>query len=290
MTDGTLTITNNTAIIQKVSAKDHVAQSFAMVDPDTITDTYTAPIKKESKNEQEEITIDPSNLLSATTKQLFADACNQFKRVFGSDLPKYNGTFGKVEAVIHIPNALPPSARLKEVPWYPKTLLVELQQKMDELTEKGAMARPQDIGVNIEAMSPSFLVKKKPPSNGYRLVTSFGNLAAYVRTAPSPMPSVDTTLRRMSAWKWIITADISQAYHQLSLSKESLKYAGVCTPFKGARVYTTAAMGMPDSEVALTELTSALFGQMQMDGQVEILMDDVYIGAENPEKLLARWR
>ena len=152
------------------------------------------------------------------------------------------------------------------------------------------MARPQDIGVNVEAMSPSFLVKKKPPSNGYRLVTSFGNLAAYVKTAPSPMPSVDGILRRMASWKWLIKADILQAYHQLPLSKESLKYAGVSTPFKGARVYTTAAMGMPGSEVALTELTAALFGQMQMDSQVEILMDDVYIGADSPEELLARWK
>ena len=64
----------------------------------------------------------------------------------------------------------------------------------------------------------------------------------------------------------------------------------MCTPFKGARVYTTAAMGMPGSEVALTELTSALFGQMQTDGQVEILMDDVYVGADNPDELLARWK
>ena len=46
---------------------------------------------------------------------------------------------------------------------------------------------------------------------------------------------------------------------------------------------------MPGSEVALTELTAALFGQMQMDGQVEILMDDVYIGADDPKELLARW-
>ena len=225
MTDGTITITNTSAMIQKINAKDHVAQSFAMVDPETITDSYTEPPKKEPKKEPQDdvnkITIDPSNLLPAETKQQFADACKQFSQVFGPDLPKYNGAFGRVEAVIHIPKSLPPSERLKEVPWYPKTLLVELQQKMDELTEKGAMARPQDIGVNIEAMSPSFLVKKKPPSNGYRLVTSFGNLAAYVRTAPSPMPCVDTILRRISAWKWIVTADISQAYHQLSLSKES---------------------------------------------------------------------
>ena len=103
------------------------------------------------------------------------------------------------------------------------------------------------------------------------------------------MTSTDNVLRRMASWNWIITADISQAYHQIPLSKESLKYAGVSTPFKGSRVYTTAAMGMPGSEVALTELTAALFGQMQMDGQVEVLMDDIYIGADSPEELLARW-
>ena len=49
-------------------------------------------------------------------------------------------------------------------------------------------------------------------------------------------------------------------------------------------------MGMPGLEVALTELTAALFGQMQMDGQVEVLMDDIYIGADSPEELLARWK
>ena len=103
------------------------------------------------------------------------------------------------------------------------------------------------------------------------------------------MPSVDNILRRMASWKWLITADISQAYHQIPLARKSQKYAGVSTPFKGIRVYTTAAMGMPGSEVALTELTAALFGQMQMDGQLEILMDDVYIGADNPKELLARW-
>ena len=169
--------------------------------------------------EPDEIKVDPSNLLPPEIRQQFSDTCKEFEEVFGSDLPKYNRIFGKVEAVINIPNTLPPSARLKEVPWYPKSLLTELQQTFDELEGKGAMARPQDIGVNLEAMSPSFLVKKKPPSNGYRLVTSFGNLAAHVKTAPSPMASTDNVLRRMASWKWIITADISQAYHQLPLSR-----------------------------------------------------------------------
>ena len=55
------------------------------------------------------------------------------------------------------------------------------------------------------------------------------------------------------------------------------------------RVYTTAAMGMPGSETALSELTSALFGQLRMEGILEVLMDDIYCGADTPEELLANW-
>ena len=63
------------------------------------------------------------------------------------------------------------------------------------------------------------------------------------------------------------------AYHQIELAPESQKFAGIASPFKGLRVYTTAAMGMPGSEFALTELTSLLFGDMRKQGALEVLMD-----------------
>ena len=103
----------------------------------------TKPLPKKVEKHTDEITVDPSNLLSPDMKQKFVDACQKFKKVFASDLPKYNGAFGKVEAVIHMPGALPPSTRLKEVPWYPKTLLAEMQVKFDELEAKGAVKKPQ---------------------------------------------------------------------------------------------------------------------------------------------------
>ena len=286
-----ITITNRSTQVQKIPAKDYVAETYPLVDPNKFfREMPGQPSESKPEPTWRDVTIDPSGLLHPEVRSEFQKTCENFASVFQSDLPKYNGAFGKVEAVINLPSALPPSARLKEVPWYPKKLLGELQEKFDELDRKGALVRPQDVGINVEAMSPSFLVKKKPPSNGYRLVTSFGSLAAHVRTPPSPMPSTDSILRRMASWKWIITTDISQAYHQIPLSSDSLKYAGVCTPFKGARVYTTAAMGMPGSEVALTELTAALFGQLQRDGKVEILMDDVYVGSDDQETLLLNWR
>ena len=64
-----------------------------------------------------------------------------------------------------------------------------------------------------------------------------------------------------------------------------MRLAGVFTPFKGMRVYTTAAMGMPGSEIALNELTALLFGPMKQAGVLEVLMDDVYIGGDSFEEL-----
>ena len=73
-------------------------------------------------------------------------------------------------------------------------------------------------------------------------------------------------------------------------AKKSQKYAAIASPFKGLRVYQTAAMGMPGSEVALSELTSLLFGTLRQQGKLEILMDDIYIGGDTPLELLQNWK
>ena len=62
------------------------------------------------------------------------------------------------------------------------------------------------------------------------------------------MPDVDNTLRKIAQWKYIATTDMSNAFYQIPLSQESMKYCGVVTPFRGVRVYARSAMGMPGSE------------------------------------------
>ena len=49
----------------------------------------------------------------------------------------------------------------------------------------------------------------------------------------------------------MIQTDLTSAFYQIPLSKQSMKYCGVATPFHGVRVYTRCAMGMPGSETAL---------------------------------------
>ena len=132
-----------------------------------------------------DVIVDPDNILPKDIVDKFKSLNQQFSVVFQPDLPAYNGAFGRVEASINIPQNMPPSERLKQAPWYPKKLINELQDYFDDLGDKGVLAAPQDLipPVHVEAMSPSFLVAKK--SKGYRMVTSFGHLAACQKSSGS---------------------------------------------------------------------------------------------------------
>ena len=106
-----------------------------------------------------------------------------------------------------------------------------MQQKFDELEAQGIFKRPEDIGITVEYLNPSFLVTK--PTGGHRLVTAFADVGRYSKPQPSLLPDVDTTLRTIAQWKYIIVTDLTSAFYQIPLSKSSMKYCGVATPFRG---------------------------------------------------------
>ena len=61
------------------------------------------------------------------------------------------------------------------------------------------------------------------------------------------MQEKDQIQKVMKAWEYIIVTDLLKSFYQIPLSKESMKFCGVATPFKGIRLYTRCAMGMPIS-------------------------------------------
>ena len=82
------------------------------------------------------------------------------------------------------------------------------------------------------------------------------------------MPNVDGILRQIAQRPYIITTDLTNAFHQIPLSRISSKYCGVVTRFKGVRVHTRCAMGMPGSETALGELMCRVLGELIQKGTV----------------------
>jgi len=69
-----------------------------------------------------------------------------------------------------------------------------------------------------------------------------------------------------------------------------MKYCGVAIPFKGVRVYTRTAMGMPGSEIALEEIMCRVLGDLLQEGIVTKIADDFYCGGNSPQELLQNWK
>ena len=183
---------------------------------------------------------------------------------------------------------LPPQ-RKGRVPQYSRDkLIIELQQKFDELEAQGVFRRPEDVNVTAEYLNPSFLVKK--PNGGFRLVTAFSDVGRYSKPQSSLMPDVDSTLRTVAQWKYIIKTDLTNAFFQIPLAKQSMKFCGIATPFRGVPVYTRCAMGMPGSKTALEELMCRVLGDLIQDGSVAKLADDLYCGGNTPEELLLNFK
>ena len=251
-------------------------------------DSHTNPTISSKVNKldlySKSVTLNSDGVLCAEDESSAKKILSTYDSVFNPTISKYNGRYGNVFVEVNMGRNLPPQNKGKRPPYYSSTNLKDLQEKFDELKEKGVFARPQDIGIVVENINPSFLVKK--PSGGMRLVTDFGSIASYCRPTPSIMPDVNTTLRKIAGWKYLIKSDLTEAYFQIPLKRSSMRYCGVATPGKGLLVYTAGCMGLPGVEVALEELTCLIFGDMVLDGKVAKVADDIYIGGSTPKDLL----
>ncbi len=233
------------------------------------------------------VSIDPDNTLTPSVQSQFRSLLEEYDEVFDPAFPGYNGSAGPFQAVVNMGPVQPPQ-RKGRLPQYAQDKLQELQHKFDELEKLGVFARPEDVGIPVEYLNPSFLVKK--PNGGFRLVTAFADVGRYSKPQPSLMPDVDSTLRKIARWRYLIATDLTSAFYQIPLSRQSMKYCGVATPFKGVRVYTRSAMGMPGSETALEELMCRVLGDLLERGIVAKLADDLYCGGDTIEELLLNWR
>ena len=164
-----------------------------------------------------------------------------------------------------------------------------LQDKFDELDSQGVFVRPEDVGVVVEHVSPSFLVRK--PSGGHRLVTAFTSIGQYCKTLPTSMPTVDDTLRTIASWKYMVKTDLRDSFYQIPLERSSMKWCGTQTPFRGFRLYAVSAQGMPGSSETLEEMMSTVLGHLVREGCVVKIADDLYVGSTTSiDDLLSNWQ
>ena len=252
-----------------------------------IANVSVCPVQLHGLYHSDSVSINPDSILSPKDSESFKSLVRGYDSVFDPEYSLYNHAFGKFEAVVNMGAAKPPQ-RKGRVPQYSRGKLVELQMELDRLEDLGVFAKPEQLDVTVEYINPTFLVKD-PKRDKFRLVTAFSEVGKYCKPQPSLLPDVDSTLRSIAQWKYIVKSDLTSAYYQIPLQKDSMKYCGIATPFKGTRCYTRCAMGMPGSETALEELMCRILGDLVTEGCVTKIADDLYCGGDTPEELLYNW-
>ena len=275
-----------------LSKNEHFGQALNATITDTKAPYLTTPNSEEGPVQRDQtgyhnVSVDHDNMFTAAVKHEFSHTHEKYAEVFQADIPGYNGSSGPIESVVNMGPVQPPQ-RKGRVPQYSCDKMILLQEKFDELQSKDVFKRPEEVGVNVEYVNPSILIKK--PNGGHRLVTAFADVGRYAKPQPSLMPDVDSTLRNIARWSYLITSDLTSAFYQIPLNKASMKYFGFTTPFKGTLVYSRSAMGMPGSETALEELMCHILGDLIQEGYVAKIADDLYVEGDSPSELLDNWR
>ena len=264
-----------------------VVESSVGIDADYPLSNLNKPSTTTIELHSSAIQVDPSNTLPPDVTAQFYSLHKEYDEVFSDTLGCYNGHSGEFCHIINMGASLPPQ-RKGRIPMYNRGNLEVLQLKFDELHRDGVFARPEDIGVSVEYVNPSFLLKKA--SGGHRLVTSFGQVAEFAKPQPTVTSNVEDVLQQVGQWKYIIKSDLKSAYYQIPIHKNSMKYVGVATPFRGTLVYCRSVMGLPGSEAALEEILNRVLGDLIQEGKVAKLADDLYVGSNSTEGLLDTWR
>lgn len=116
---------------------------------------------------------------------------HKYDNVFNLHLSDCNGVVGPLE-----PTSIWVQCNLPKV----KAEFLSIQRTSLSIPKKcsinynGVFKLPEDVGITVEHINPSFLVKK--PSGEFRLVTAFANVGRYSKPKPFLMPHVDSTLRQ----------------------------------------------------------------------------------------------
>lgn len=106
-----------------------------------------------------QVTIDPDGILTRETVQAMKDSLARNDTVFSPISRGYNGQAGPFQARVNIGPVMCPQ-RKGRLPQYSRGQLELLQAQFNE--SMGVFQKPEDIGITVEYLNPSFSLRKAP--------------------------------------------------------------------------------------------------------------------------------
>ena len=232
--------------------------------------------------------------VSTETVLLINKLHHQYQQVFDKNLVTgYNGAFGPHICRLNWAGETRPVATGVRSVCYSHDLKQLHQQVCDELTQQQVLGIPQDFGINIQYVCPSFL-RRKPKAKGkanhllttddVRLVVNFSPVNDHLKNIPSTKTTTNDILVALGRWKVIIVFDLHQGFFQNHMEPEDSKWLGVATPFGGIRFLRRSGQGLLGQSEELEELLTKIIKEELQQGKCCKIADDIFVGGQTHEE------
>ena len=247
---------------------------------------------KNAINDQEDnlSLINLKNINCQKAEDIIMKCHSDHYEVFNKDLSVgYNGFYGKHECKLNWATSERPPANKVRVPNYNHALKGLQQELMDDLTDQGVLLIPQDHGIHVQSVCPSFIQRKQRAKNkpentltkeDVRLLINFGPINEKIKPIPIHVPKTDDIIITLGRWKFLIIFDLFSGYFQNHMSPDSIPWLGVQTPFGGLRVMSRSGQGLAGMAEEFDELTAKILKQETQDGICVKIVDDCYVGGQ----------
>ena len=230
------------------------------------------------------------------------------ENVFNGDLTGgYNGYSGNFDVDFHFKGGIPPPPNYDNQPCYfsnqDRSLL---QDKIDELEEKGICMKVADSNIVPKYAAPCMLVKKhsvrdlqpgeyESLSNLEKLkynrfILCHNKLSEHIEKKPAKMNKLDEIVRTVGEFEYVITSDLSDSFWQRHIAKNKLPYFAFHSPFKGSYIFLRSTQGLINQSEGLEEMVSVILSDCVKAGYCKVLADNIYVLGHTMDETVKHWK
>src|SRR5436190_161936 len=164
--------------------------------------------------------------------------------------------------------------------YYPVSPKIQeaIYTEVDKMLEAGIIEPSKS-----EWSTPIVMIKK--PNGSYRFCLDFRKLNSVSKKDAYPLPYMNAILDKLRAARYISTIDLSQAYFQIPLEKNSRELTAFTVPGKGLFHFTRMPYGLTGAPATFQRLLDRLIGP-EMEPHAFAYLDDIVIVTQTFEEHL----
>ena len=138
-----------------------------------------------------------------------------------------------------------------------------------------------EAGIIVKSASEwsSPVVMQRKANHTYRFCIDYRKLNAVTKASAYPLPHMDAIFRKLQDAHYISTIDLSSAYQQIPLRKETQVITAFTVPGMGHFEFTRMPYGLVGGPATFRELSDRTIGP-EMEPNAFSYLDDIIIGTE----------